>query len=603
MMKKNVFICVLILAITGPAFAVHTPVPDMDSCPPTVDEYGTPINWNFVPLPLFNINVLGSTVNFTPIAGQVDFCAYTDIIFCSLGPVGDLVPEVMAFANLVQCNGFKRIYEWTCPCTSTVQTGVVPDGECVTYVEGETSEGEIACQQEWVRGSLVESIPVHMDINGPIDLQAELPVTGNGIPDGQYELGILAAIYNDDTHPLHATVVAAYQANYKAVKDLIVDALAAANLKNDKDLRPIVQSVAPYLVRALSSILAGFATMADPQTNMALDQLLLLLAEIGIAPPEGGIAGIATGIPELGPEGDADGGGATNRQEYEYFVTVLGYGPAEYVAAALDPAQEPPVENEGETETEGEGEAVPEGEGEIVAEGEVSSEGEGEGMSEGEAPYEGEPSGEGEFESEGEIPAEGEIVVEGEGEAAAEGEIVDEGEGEAAAEGEIIEEGEGEAAAEGEIVEEGEGETAAEGEIIEEGEGEAAAEGEIVEEGEGEAPAEGEGEAPAEGEGEAPSEGEGEIVAEGEGEALAEGEGEVIAEGEGEALAEGEGEVIAEGEGEAPAEGEGEDETSSCCGTSGKDMNIRKLMDRTIGDWLLIGMSLLGLTAFSLVRK
>ena len=38
---------------------------------------------------------------------------------------------------------------------------------------------------------------LNMDINGPLDLEAEIPVTGNGIPDASYELGILAAVLND----------------------------------------------------------------------------------------------------------------------------------------------------------------------------------------------------------------------------------------------------------------------------------------------------------------------------------------------------------------------------------------------------------------------
>ncbi|HOC69266.1 MAG TPA: hypothetical protein PLL36_01545 [Candidatus Hydrogenedentes bacterium] len=306
MKRKRMVIGLFVIALSSMAFAEHTPVPDLDSCPATADEYGSPIAWNFVPLPLFNINILGSTVNFTPIEGQTDFCAYADIVFCSLNPIAGIVPEVLQFASLVQC--------------------------------------------------------LTMDINGPLNLEAEIPVAGNGIPDGSYELGILASLYNAGD----AEVIAAYQANYQVIKDLIVDALAAYEMEmKDKDIRSLVQQTAPYLVRALTSILAGFTTMADEDTNAALDQLLLLLAEIGIAPPEGGIEAITTGIPRLGPEGDADSGGASNRREYEYYVTELGYTAAEYVAAALDPLQEPPLE-------EGEGEPV-EGEpveGEII-EGEV----------------------------------------------------------------------------------------------------------------------------------------------------------------------------------------------------------------------------------------
>ncbi len=281
MKKTSLLIGLLVVAMSGMAIA-HEPVPDLESCPDTADNYGNPVNWTFAPLPLFNIYELGSTVNFAPIEGQVDFCAYTDIVFCSLIPVGDVEEEVMDFANLVQC--------------------------------------------------------LTMDINGPINLEAEIPVTPNGMLDAAYELGILAELYNQGD----AEVIAAYQANFQAVKDLIVDALAVAEMKSDKDLRGIVQSAAPYLVGALSSVLAGFTTLDDPQTNAALDQLLLLLADIGLTPPEGGIAAITTGLAYLGPDGDADDSGNSNRVEYNYFVNGQEYSPAEYVAAALDDQQEPP---------------------------------------------------------------------------------------------------------------------------------------------------------------------------------------------------------------------------------------------------------------------
>ena len=275
MKRKRIVMGLFVIAVSSMAFAEHIPVPDLDSCPPAQDEYGQPIAWNFVPLPLFNIYTLGGPVNFAGIEGQVDFCAYTDIVFCSLIPVGGVVPEVMDFANLVQC--------------------------------------------------------LTMDINGPVDMEAEIPVTPNGMLDGAYELGILAAKYNAGD----AAVVAAYQANFVAVKNLIVDALAAAEMKSDKDLRGIVQSAAPYLVGALSSVLAGFCTLDDAQTNAALDQLLLLLDDIGLTPPEGGIGAITEGIAYLGKDGDADGSGNSNRVEYGYFVMV------EYSlkihCAALDP--------------------------------------------------------------------------------------------------------------------------------------------------------------------------------------------------------------------------------------------------------------------------
>ena len=221
-------------------------------------------------------------------------------------------------------------------------------------------------------------------------------------------------------------------------------------------------------------------------------------------------------------------------------------------------------EGEGEILPEGEGEVLPEGEGEVLpeGEGEVLPEGEGEILPEGEG--EVLPEGEGEVPAEGEgevLPeGEGEVLPEGEGEVLpeGEGEVLSEGEGEVLSEGEgeVLPEGEGEVLpeGEGEVLPEGEGEVLpeGEGEVLPEGEGE------VLPEGEGEIAPEGEGEIVAEGEGEVPSEGEGEVLPEGEGEILVEGEGEVLPEGEGEILVEGEGEPPVEGEtieGESP-EGE-----------------------------------------------
>ena len=101
-------------------------------------------------------------------------------------------------------------------------------------------------------------------------------------------------------------------------------------------------------------------------------------------------------------------------------------------------------------------------------------------------------------------------------------------------------------------------------------------------------PAEGEGETPAEGEGEAPIEGEGETPAEGEGEIPAEGEGEAPVEGE--PVVEGEGETPAEGEGESV---EGEEEPGGCCDSGSGAELLPTNLQRRLGDFLLIGISLL----------
>lgn len=106
---------------------------------------------------------------------------------------------------------------------------------------------------------------------------------------------------------------------------------------------------------------------------------------------------------------------------------------------------------------------------------------------------------------------------------------------------------------------------------------------------------EGEGGTEGEYEGEGPGEGEsveGETEGEsGEGEGPFEGE-QVEGESEGEP---GEGEVHYEGE--IPSEGEGEGEEDSCgcgcCSEGEKHLNFPEMIDKTLGDWLLVGLCLL----------
>ncbi len=334
-MRTKSLLIGLVVAMSCVAFAQHTPVLTLGDCPDPTDEWGDPVDWRFVPIPQLNIGAASAPdvpVNFEPIdVGGLDFCGVTDIVFCSLAPVAALLPEVMEFAFLVQCDGVLEIYEWYCPCTGETIEAMAPTDYC------ETEDPE--CSEDWVRGNLISSTPVSMDINGPLDLEAELPISGNGIPDAQYELAILAALYNAGD----VEVRAAFQDNFNAIKILVIDALIAAEFKSaDKDIRGLVSSAAPYLVSSLVTVLAGFATLGDAQTNAALDELLGLLSEIGLEAPPGGIESITTGLGYLGPDGDADGDDASNRGEYAYFVGVLEYGPTEYVDAALDPNQTPP---------------------------------------------------------------------------------------------------------------------------------------------------------------------------------------------------------------------------------------------------------------------
>lgn len=293
-MKKSSFfvgllVSALALAAALPASA-YTPVPgpDFAGCPAVSGLPLTPIpSWAFN-------NNLETEINNPitwPNPGDYDFCGMSDTIYCSLAGLSSLADAVAEFAGLVQC--------------------------------------------------------LNMDINGPVDMEAEIPVTPNGIPDGAYELGILAFLLNSTGHPLHTQAMSAFQGNFVFIRNLVLEALYLAVLKSDnKDLRPIVETImAPKLLGSLCGVLAGFATMGDAQTNAAMDQLLLLLEDIGLTPPEGGMGANTTGIQQVGPFGDADGDSYSNYAEYQYFVEGQAYNATQYVAAALDPAQMPPTFN------------------------------------------------------------------------------------------------------------------------------------------------------------------------------------------------------------------------------------------------------------------
>jgi len=286
-MRKTSALTVLLVAALCfaalPALAEqHPPVPgpDFAGCPEDAQK--------FKGFPRFDITKDQDPVKFLD-PGQYDFCKMMDNIYCSLALVVSLSADIANFANLVQC--------------------------------------------------------ISMDINGPLNLDLKIPVQPNGVLD-RYELAVLAYVLNTPSLPYYEEVKTAWEENFWELKELIVAALKAANLKSDgvqdKDITAIVNMLAPALTPSLTGVIAGFATLGDEMTNIALGELLGLLEDIGLEPPEGGIAAITTGIPALGPHGDVDGDGYTNMEEYLYFVDQEGVSLDSYLAAVFDPNQTPP---------------------------------------------------------------------------------------------------------------------------------------------------------------------------------------------------------------------------------------------------------------------
>lgn len=282
------------ILVAVPAMAQHTPVEDCEGLAlpitpiPTIAASlfsGTP------PSPVGDFFKLEPTV--WPAVGSYDFCGVLDTLFCSLGPIGAIEPDVLEFANLVQC--------------------------------------------------------LNADINGPVNENPEgedLPISASGIPDGQYELALVAAVLNNSSHPLHSTTLSAFKGNFVNIQALVMEALFLANLKSDeKDLRPILVGFGlGHVPSTLTALLAGYCTLGDATTNEAMNVLLGLLESIGLAAPEGGIASITTGVPQLGPLGDADGDGFNNRREYNWFKNVYPGDPAAVIAAQLSASETPPLD-------------------------------------------------------------------------------------------------------------------------------------------------------------------------------------------------------------------------------------------------------------------
>jgi len=270
-LRSSCVVAFIFVLMTAYGAYAHDPIPDWDACPSPTSGAS-----RFAPLPTFVQNTVGSPVTAWPPVGSYDFCAYMDTIYCQFVPINSVIPEIEEIAVLTRC------------------------------IDG--------------------------DINGPLDTQVLIPVTPNGIPDGQYELGILAAVLNDPTHPLHADALAAVQNNFIYFKNLIQSSLNAGGYLG------IVPLLAPYMIGSISITLAGYATMGNPATYEAIDALLVLYEFLGTI-EEIDSATNTVPVPETGPDANIDGDSFTNRQEYDFLVPGFGYTGAEYVAAALNPGQ------------------------------------------------------------------------------------------------------------------------------------------------------------------------------------------------------------------------------------------------------------------------
>ncbi|HDP33507.1 MAG TPA: hypothetical protein ENN29_00170 [Candidatus Hydrogenedentes bacterium] len=158
-----------------------------------------------------------------------------------------------------------------------------------------------------------------------------LPISGNGMLDGQYELSLFAYVLNTPSHPLHDAANTALQTNFIFFKNLIQEALFSEGFLG------IAPSLAPYLIGSLSIALAGYAALGDPLTYSALDEVLGLLEGIGLTPPPGGVVSVTGSIADVGPHEDFDGDGFTNFEEYRHIFEHVGLNVNTFTNYVMNP--------------------------------------------------------------------------------------------------------------------------------------------------------------------------------------------------------------------------------------------------------------------------
>jgi len=204
------------------------------------------------------------------------------------------------------------------------------------------------------------------DINGPI---VDDKPTPNGMLDGEFELGVVAELVNNpgdyaDLVALGGVDAAAVRAgfleNYWRLFSVQMEQLVFVTLPglwpflrnlimggdpaNDPGPWEVGGAPLQTLFPDVLMVLAGFATMGDTDSMDATMTVAGLLALCDLW--KGEKACLVEDIPtnpavydtfgaHLGPDGDADNDGATNRQEYIAFA--FAKDGAGYVAAALDP--------------------------------------------------------------------------------------------------------------------------------------------------------------------------------------------------------------------------------------------------------------------------
>lgn len=167
--------------------------------------------------------------------------------------------------------------------------------------------------------------PETADLNGGADPET-MTFNGNGMLDCGYELGVFRRILDTETLDLSSTGGVQYEQVYEANRNNRLQLVADIGASN----AAIVNGIAPGLLE----VAAAYITLGDEGSTGFIVGLMDIINEVQYV----GDLNLAlyVRLPEfLSAEGDADGDGATNREEYEAYYQ---YGPDAYVTYALNPS-------------------------------------------------------------------------------------------------------------------------------------------------------------------------------------------------------------------------------------------------------------------------
>jgi len=170
--------------------------------------------------------------------------------------------------------------------------------------------------------------PETADLNGVSDPET-MTFNGNGMLDCAYEMGLLRRILDTPTLDLSGTGGVQYEQVFQANRNNRLQIVADIGETNAS----LVNGLAPGLLE----IVAVYMTLGDEGSIGFITGLMEIINEVQYV----GTLHLEqyTRLPEfLSAEGDADGDGATNREEYEAYFQ---YGPDAYVTYALNPAVYP----------------------------------------------------------------------------------------------------------------------------------------------------------------------------------------------------------------------------------------------------------------------